>query len=348
MVNKLPLSLSSLRTAAAGGPKPPGTGAAATEERQCFILLMVCNRIFTAIVWAAMVVALGSADAAAETIYGRIHTGGSDRNYTVFVPDSVPPDSTMPLVIALHGPMMTGRSMRALFGMDGYAEQEGFAVAYPNSRGSRWNDGRSMRERGPDDVRFVNLLARRLVEQGIADRSRLYLVGMSSGGMLAYRIACETPETFVAYAAVVADMPKRVARGCRHNTGVPMLIINSLRDALAPDGDQAEWEPDNVLSGTWTVDFWRRANGCEGAPQVKKMPDSDPDDGSTVVAEQYVNCRTRMPLVSFTVENGGHLPPGAHIGNRSLLLSMLGQPNGDISSADIAWKFFRRFRAGRR
>ncbi len=348
MVNKLPLSLSSLLAAAAGGAKTPGTGAAAREERQSFISLMFGDRKFTAFLLAAIATALISADAAAETLYGRIHSGGSDRNYSVFVPDSVPPDSTMPLVVALHGPMMTGRSMRALFGMDVYAEQEGFAVAYPNSRGPRWNDGRGTREQGPDDVRFVNLLVRRLVAQGIADPSRLYLLGISSGGMLTYRIACETPETFVAYAAVVADMPKRVARRCRHNTGVPMLIINSLRDALARDGDQAEWEPDNVLPGTWTVDFWRRANGCGGAPQVKKMPDSDPDDGSTVVAEQYVNCRTRMPLVSFTVENGGHLPPGAHIGNRSLLLSMLGQPNRDISSADIAWKFFRRFRAGRR
>ncbi len=347
MVNKLPPSPASMCAARPTGPKEAGDGVAAGGEKQCFILPIIRNRIFAAFLLAALGMALLPAPVAAETIHGRLRTGASDRSYVVFIPDSAPVDRRLPVVIALHGPLMTGRSMRALFGMDALAERDGFAIAYPDSRGPRWNDGRGITEAGPDDVRFINLLARRLVTQGIADPGRLYLLGMSSGGMLTYRVACETPETFVAYAAVVADMPKRVARQCRHNTGVPMLIINSLRNVLPRDGDQAEWEPENMLSGNWTVDFWRRLNGCEGVPQVKEMPDSDPDDGSTVTAEQYVNCRTRMPLVSFTVEGGGHLPPGAQIGHRPLLLSVLGRPNRDISSADIAWKFFRRFRAGR-
>jgi polyhydroxybutyrate depolymerase len=296
---------------------------------------------------AALGLALSAGSATAETIRGKLYTGGSERNYVVFVPDSAPPDRRLPLVIALHGPLMTGRSMRTLFGMDEYAEREGFAVAYPDSRGPRWNDGRGRKEWGANDVRFINLLARRLVKLGIADPGRLYLVGLSSGGMLTYRIACETPESFVAYAAVIADMPKRVAKRCRLNTGVPMLIINTLRETLSRYGDHAEWAPSNVLSGAKTLDFWRRANGCDGAPQVKKMPDSDTSDGSTVTAEQYVKCRGRMPLVSFSVEGGGYLPPGAHISNRPLLISVLGRPNRDISAADIAWKFFRRFRAAR-
>ena len=298
---------------------------------------------FAAFAGAVCGLALSVAGAAAETFSASLDSSGSERHYSVFMPDDMPRERRLPAVIALHGPLMTGRSMRTLFGMERLAQREGFAVVYPDSRGPRWNDGRDPRDAGPDDVRFINLLARHLVSRGLADPRRLYLVGMSSGGMLTYRIACETPETFAAYAAVVADMPKPVAEACRKNIGVPMLIINSKRDPIPQDGDQAEWEPENVLPGAWTIDFWRRNNGCEGAPQVKPMPDKDANDGSTVTAGQYLNCRTRAPLVSFTVENGGHLPPGAQVGNRPLLLSVLGRPNKDISAADISWKFFRRF-----
>ena len=98
-----------------------------------------------------------------------------------------------------------------------------------------------------------------------------------------------------------------------------------------------------VLSTLDTVDFWQRRNGCEGRSQEKPLPDKDDSDGSTVVARQFAECRSGSPVVLLTVEGGGHLPPGAQVGNRPMLRAMLGRANQDISAADISWKFFKRF-----
>ena len=73
------------------------------------------------------------------------------------------------------------------------------------------------------------------------------------------------------------------------------------------------------------------------------MPDRDLEDGSTVAAEQYQDCTTGTPVVSFMVEGEGYLPPGARLNKRPTLVSALGRPNRDISTADVSWKFFRRF-----
>jgi poly(3-hydroxybutyrate) depolymerase len=77
---------------------------------------------------------------------------------------------------------------------------------------------------------------------------------------------------------------------------------------------------------------------------MKPLPDKDQRDGSTVLARQFGDCQSDAAVVLLTVEGGGHLPPGADIGNRPLLRSILGGPaNQDISAADVSWKFFKRF-----
>jgi polyhydroxybutyrate depolymerase len=183
------------------------------------------------------------------------------------------------------------------------------------------------------------------VRQGIADPKRLYLLGVSNGGMMTYRIACQAPGFFAAYAAVIANMPKAVADDCRPGGGTPFIVINSTDDPFNPyaDGDVERWSNGEVLSTLDTVDFWQRRNGCDGKSQEKPLPDKDAYDGSTVTARQYAECRSGSPVVLLTVEGGGHLPPGAHVGNRPMLRAMLGHANQDISAADISWKFFKRF-----
>ncbi|NJM34665.1 MAG: prolyl oligopeptidase family serine peptidase [Rhodomicrobium sp.] len=264
----------------------------------------------------------------------------------VVLPDGVKPGRPLPTVVALHGGLMKAASMRRVFGLEEIAERGQFAVVYPNGLRRRWNDGR--REHGgPDDVGFLRDLAEHLVRERVADPRRLYLVGVSNGGMMAYRVACEAPGVFAAYAAVIATMPVHVSENCAEGKGAPMLIINSTDDPFIPwEGGQAgRWsQRGEVLSTPATVEFWRRRNGCKGEAESKPLPDKNKSDGSTVFAQQYADCRSDAPVVLLEVEGGGHLPPGANIGDRPVLQSILGGPaNQDISAADISWKFFKRF-----
>jgi polyhydroxybutyrate depolymerase len=212
-----------------------------------------------------------------------------------------------------------------------------------------WNDGRDEFEGDPDDVEFINQLAAHLIDEGIADPKRLYLLGLSSGGMLTYRIACKTPHRFSAYAAVTANMPKNLMAGCKPDIGVPLIIINSRHDRDNENEikteDKFKRNPEEVISSDATVSFWQRINSCTPTPQKRTMPDLDLKDGSAIVAKQYKNCTSGAPLVSFMVEKQGHALSKPVKKNQSVKMSILGKTNGDISVADISWKFFRRFAA---
>lgn len=283
----------------------------------------------------------------AESFTDAIRSGGWERSFLVALPSKAKPGKPLPTVIALHGALMQGKSMRRIFGFEGLSERDGFAVVYPDGLKRRWNDGRAEHDRGPDDVRFIRDLADYLIRERIADPKRLYLLGVSNGGMLTYRLACEAPGVFAAYAAIIANVPINVAEGCRKSGHAPMLIINSTQDPIVPweGGEVGRWtQRGEVLSTEETVDFWLKYNRCSGKAQMKPLPDKDRTDGSTVEAKQYSDCRSEGAVVLLSVEGGGHLPPGAEIGNRPFLQSMLGGPaNRDISAPDISWKFFKRF-----
>ncbi len=290
--------------------------------------------------------ALFAQSAPAEVFEGSMDSGGRERRFQVILPDGMKPGQRLPTVIALHGALMSGKSMSRIFGMDELARGSRVAVVYPDGLRRRWNDGRTGSADGPNDVRFIRQLADRLVQDGVADPKRLYLVGVSNGGMLAFRIACEAPGIFAAYAAVIATMPSDVAETCPRAGSAPFLIINSTEDRVVP-WEGGEIGPlarrGSVLSTPETVEFWRRHNRCKSQAEVKPLPDKDQADGSTVMAKQFAECESGSPVVLLTVEGGGHLPPGAQIGNRPFLRSMLGAANQDISAADVSLKFFKRF-----
>ena len=303
-------------------------------------------RWFLGAVAGAAALALAATAGAAERT-GRLRVGGVERSYAMTAPSGA---ARRPVVIVLHGALMDGASMRRTFGLDKLAGEGEFVAVYPDGIARRWNDGRPQpwrrRLERVDDVGFLTRLARHLVDEGIADERRIYLVGASNGGMMAYRVACEKPQAFAAYAAIIANMPANLVQKCRPRRGVPMLIMNSTKDPLIPwEGGQLGLggRHGRVVSTEESLAFWQRNNGCEGPRQQRPLPDRDRKDGSRVMAEQYNNCKTGAPVVLITIEGGGHLPPGATLLARPLIEGILGKANRDVSAAEVSWKFFRRF-----
>ena len=303
--------------------------------------------IFAIAAGAAFLAAASGTLRAAE-VRGHIRTPTGERSYVMTIPKGAQ-RRRLPVVVALHGALMDGRGLQRTFGLDTLAAQERFVTVYPDGVNRRWNDGRRQpwrRSRGADDVAFLAALSRHLVDQGIADPKRIYLTGVSNGGMMAFRVACEAPGAFAAYAAVVANMPVGLVEKCRPGRGVPMLIMNSTRDPLirwdgGPLGFGGRYG--RLVSTEESVAFWQRNNGCHGERQKHPLPDKNPRDGSTVMAEQFKDCRSGAPVVLITIKGGGHLPPGVRVGGQPVVEAILGKANQDISAADVAWKFFRRF-----
>jgi len=283
--------------------------------------------------------------AQARDLYGETVVDGVARTYAVFVPESARGrGGPVPVVIVLHGGRGDGARVRRVMGLDGVAEREGFVAVYPDSLGRGWNDGRRFsRRRRADDVAFLLRLKRSLVQRGLADPERVFVAGVSNGGMMVQRLACEAPEAFAGFASIIANMPERVIDRCRPDRPAPMMVINGTDDRLVPyDGGGVGFRGRRgaVVSTFETVEFWRAHNGCDGRPGRRMLPDRDPDDGSRVVMFYSTDCRG-APVILLRVEGGGHRVPGSPVRDlRFMAERALGEQNNDISTAEVITRFF--------
>ena len=116
----------------------------------------------------------------------------------VFVPPGAGAEA--PVVLVLHGAGGTGPALRRRSGFDQIARAQGLVAVYPTAPGRRWNDGRQPDE-PRDDVAALLALVARVVEGGVGDAGRLYVVGHSNGGGMAMRLACAVPERLAGIAA---------------------------------------------------------------------------------------------------------------------------------------------------
>ncbi len=282
--------------------------------------------------------------AEARDLYGETFVDGVPRSYTVFLPERARErDGGVPVVIVLHGGRGDGMRVRRIMGLDPVAAREGFAVVYPDSLGRGWNDGRGFHRGRSDDVGFLIRLKRSLVRRGLADPDRVFVAGVSNGGMMVQRLACEAPGAFAGFASVIANMPVRVLDLCAPDRPAPMMIINGTDDRIVPyDGGGVGFAGRRgaVVSTFETVEFWRAHNGCHGRPGRRMMPDRDPRDGSRVVMFYSTECRG-APVFLLRVQGGGHRVPGSPLRDLPFLPERaLGPQNNDISAAEVITRFF--------
>lgn len=303
---------------------------------------------------------LVAALSAAAPLRAQPAEGGGARMHEVLVGKEVrryllvtPPGTTgpAPVVIALHGAMQTPQSFRAYFGLDAAAAAHGFVVAYPEGEGRVWNDARpaAMRLkamlRPGDDVPFLLLLARRLVEEGVADPARIYLTGISNGGFMVQRMACEAAGTFAAFSVIMATAPANAQEDCAPARAVPILFIHGTADSvIAYDGF---WTPVGAtLSAPASARLFAGLNGCPEPPRERALPDLDRGDGTTVRESVWDGCRDGSRVVLLSVERGGHQPPVRVDTKPDLATPFLGLRNHDIDSGEEVWRFMSAFPAG--
>jgi polyhydroxybutyrate depolymerase len=183
--------------------------------------------------------------AASATELRRISVNGEQRSYRLFIPPN-PATAPLPIVIGLHGAVQSAAEFETDFGMNRIARREGFAVVYPEGINRVWDDARPpmMRlgyvVRPGDDVAFITALVRQLIREGIADPSRIYLAGLSMGGFMAARLACERSELFAALAMMAATVPEEYRTTCRPRRTLPGLMMHGTFDTIIP-GSACRW-----------------------------------------------------------------------------------------------------------
>jgi polyhydroxybutyrate depolymerase len=243
-----------------------------------------------------------------------------------------------PVLMALHGGGGSAEQLMRTSGFTQAAMVQGMAVVYPDGIGGHWNDGRETST--ADDVDFLTRLAAELVKQRIAAPGRIGVTGVSNGGMMTLRLACEATTRFTGFAPIIASMPAQTGAACRPSQPAPLLVINGTADPLVPyEGGSVGFfgKRGEVWSTQQTMNLFARLNACSGS-QANSIPDRDSSDGSTVMRMSWTGCAA--PTVLYRIDGGGHQIPGTPLRRNGLT----GPANQDISGAAVVTEFLARLR----
>jgi polyhydroxybutyrate depolymerase len=274
--------------------------------------------------------------AAMQTIVVDGHT----RSFIVHVPAHRSP-GPLPLVIAMHGGGGTAQYMQRETKFDQLADREGFAVVYPQGLNRHWHDSdRPNDSVEVDDVAFIRALIDRLIADYNVDANRVFATGISNGGIMSYRLACDLADKVAAIAPVVGGVPQSYAAMCHPSRPVSVLAINSTLDPIVPYGGgpvrALGTARGNVVDAETSAQMFAVADHCSD-PVTVKEPDRAPEDGTTVRRTDYA-CSDGIAVQQIAVEGGGHTWPG---GMQYLPRGLVGVVSREFSASERIWEFFR-------
>ena len=280
-----------------------------------------------------------------------IQVGPLDRTYVLERFHSDQAQGRLPVVIYLHGlGTLVSEGVPPRYDIP-FTSQPGMApmlVAHPQGVDRRWDStpGRIatwQRLAGTngepvDDIALLRTLTDHLVADENGDPARVYVAGVSSGGYLAARVACEMGGKVAAVADVIATARQAVFQSCNPAL-VPFALIASTTDPTNPYAGQAGNELTGLASAPETAFFFAKHDGCTARTETA-LPHADPDQPSTVTLTRFSSCADGAEVLFYRVDGSGHsVPSMTPIGPEGWEAS--GRRNQDMETAQVLWEFFR-------
>jgi len=250
--------------------------------------------------------------------------GGRLRQYLLHVPPSYDGTTAVPLVLDFHGFTSNAAQQRGISGMYVLSDREGFLLVHPDGVANAWNAGLCCGNGDIDDVGFIRAVVAAVAAEGAVDGARVYATGLSNGGAISQRLACDAADLFAAAAPMAFPVPARPLSECRPVRPIPVLSFMGLVDVLV------SYDGGLFPSAPATFDYWHDVNGCEGT-----SPDVLVTQGDSR-CETYTKCAAGVEagLCSITAATFG----GTFFDGHILYL------NDDFVLAEVAWSFLSRFR----
>ena len=273
--------------------------------------------------------------ASSRDLPGTFRSGGMDRTYTLHVP----PGDPVGLVLSLHGGGGTGIGQQGLTDFDAVADANKLLVAYPDGFDKSWADGRGQSpadRHHVDDVGFLVGLAGKLQSDYNIGPGHVFVTGMSNGGFMTNRLACDRADVFAAIAPVAGTLGVGVA--CNPSRPVSVLEAHGTGDPLVPfkGGDvRGRGGVSHSISANRMVEKWRSADGCQGDPSVQVLPNVG--DGTVVHRFDSAACAVSTEVVFYQIDNGGHTWPG---GKQYLPQAIIGRTSRALDASEVIAQFF--------
>jgi polyhydroxybutyrate depolymerase len=245
-----------------------------------------------------------------------------------------PNKSQASLLFVLHGSGGNGRKMRAgAQKLEAIAPVENILMVYPDGYKNYWNECRKTAQSAANleninENAFFGQMIGYFEQKYTIDPKKVFAVGTSGGGHMAYKLALTMPEKLRAITALIANLPDTNNMDCAEKRmAIPVMIVNGTADLTNPyAGGEVKTNGISlglVRSTDRTFKYWSELAGYEGAPKMEALPDTDPTDGRTT--ERYTYKKPGKPEVTLLkVLNGEHNTPR------------------DIDVYLEAWAFFKR------
>jgi polyhydroxybutyrate depolymerase len=276
-----------------------------------------------------------------------VSVDGLERTYTQVVPAACKAAAAnCAVVFGFHGggvPGVSGKQFDRQTGLGNAALERGFIAIMPDGRSLNWNDGRPEVREKADDVGFVKAMIADLTTQKLAfDRKRVFATGMSNGGHMSFRLACEMPDVFAGVAPVVASLGAVLSQQCKPKAAISMLNIVGDADPLTPfEGGQIglknKASRGQGLSSDASMAFWLKANGCKTTATTTRF-DNDKSDKTSVVVERYSACKDGKAVERYIVVGGGHIWPGEF--PKGFIQAISGTPTKEFKATEVILDFF--------
>ncbi|SJM34234.1 Esterase, phb depolymerase family protein [Mesorhizobium delmotii] len=210
----------------------------------------------------------------------------------IYVPDDLP--EAAPLVVVLHGCTQTGAGYDDGSGWSQLADQEGFALLFPEQQRANnpnlcfnWFVPSDTKRNGGEALSIRQMIEAVVVEYGL-DRGRILITGLSAGGaMTSVMLACY-PEVF-AGGAIIAGLPYGSAKTIPeafdrmrgHGAPSERQLQKALRDASPHKGP---WPSISVWHGSTDqtvascnadaiIAQWRAIHGLDARPTRSETVD---------------------------------------------------------------------------
>ncbi len=290
-----------------------------------------------------------------DTIY-KVKSGGITRSYIVHVPSSYH-GQAMPVVVNFHGASGQASGQEAVIStMDASADANGYIVVYPNGSNISlspldttffWNPGQGeqgyykplTRIKNIDDVAFTGALLDKVEADYNINTKKVFVVGLSNGGMMAQRLACHLANRITAMASVEGNLWEFTS-GCTPSRPMPTLLFSGTGDFWMPYSGGASTcaSGNNWKSAQDVFDAWKTKNSCS-TTSTTTTPSSD------MSCQIFTGCASGAQVGMCTIQNGGHTWPGGGDYVAPSTDPQCSDP-GYISTANgnqVIWNFFNQF-----
>lgn len=254
---------------------------------------------------------------------------GMQRSYSIYVPAIYNPSKPTPLVLNLHGYTSNNQQQEFYGDFRPIADTANFIIVHPNGtfdtqNNQYWNVG--FFPSAINDVGFLTTLIDSISSNYNIDPNRVYSTGMSNGGFMSYKLACETPR-FAAVASVTGGFTNAMKNTCSPSKPTPVMEIHGTADGTVPyTGSAINLHVDSVVA------YWVAFNNCITMPTTTNIPNTNTTDGATAVHNMYAGGTNGATVEFFKIIGGGHTWPGAAFNTGVTCM--------DFSASKEIWRFF--------